>query len=643
MMGYLYFAAFEACGIVISERLMRRYGRMVRLWLGLCGGLLLLMWLPSLFAFLMRFTAGAHWCALGTALIGAGLTFLLPKKEEARAADAHEPPVWAVLAVVLPLTAVMTYMQYTHIIRPDVSGALMTGQSTYGDLNLHLGIATGLVNAEYPPEYTILPGTLLGYPFLMDAMSGSLYLMGMDLRWAFILPGVLMTALVGWGFVMLAWEMVKDVRAVLLAAALLFLNGGLGFIYVIDGALGDPARWNEVFTGFYKAPANLVDDNIRWVNVLVDMMLPQRTLLAGWCMVLPALWLLERCVREKDRNLFVILGVWAGAMPMIHTHSFLALGIISAAVMLGSLYYAGGGRRRAVLEDFLWYGGIAVVLALPQLLTWTFPQTAGGSGSLTIRPNWVNWDGNGLIDEYFWFWIKNVGPIYLVMVPAAMAAGKKQRLFALGCLGIYAIAELIQFQPNPYDNNKLFYVAFIVMLPLAAKYLVMLYDRMRDLPGRQIFACTFLVVSLLSGVLSVARECVSEYQLYGANDMEATRFLMERKDEDTVVLTGTQHNNPICSVGGMKIVCGTGSFLYYHGIDYSAQQRDVKKMYEDPAGNAALFEKYGVDYIYVSSSEHYNYAVNYEALNAAYPVIFDNGVRVWAVSDEARAELESVG
>ena len=285
-----------------------------------------------------------------------------------------------------------------------------------------------------------------------------------------------------------------------------------------------------------------------------------------------------------------------------------------------------------------------MLLALPQLLVWTFPQTVGGGsfGSLTIRPNWVNWDGDGLIDEYFWFWIKNVGPVYLFMVPAALAAGRRQRMFALGALGIYVLAELIQFQPNPYDNNKLFYVAFIVMLPLAAKYLVMLYERIRDLPGRRIIAGAFLVVSLLSGVLSVIRECVSEYQLYSADVVGATEFIKERADEDTVVLTGTQHNNPVSSIGGMKIVCGTGSFLYYHGLDYGVQQRDVQLMYEDPAGSAELFEKYGVDYIYISSSERYSYSIDYEALSAAYPLVFDNGTQVYAVSEEARAAAEAV-
>ena len=635
-MGFIYLAAFEGCGMVIAQRLLRRYGRMVRVWTGLVLGLMLLMWLPSLYAFFLRFSMAAHWLALGTALLGAGAACLIPRRDAPRASDPHEPPLWLVLTVTVPLTILMAWMQYTHVILPTASGALMTGQSTYGDLNLHLGIATGLVNAQYPPEYTILPGTLLGYPFLMDAMSGSLYMMGMALRWAFIIPGVLMSALTFWGFVMLAWEMTRDARAVLLASVLMFLNGGLGFIYVIDGMAGDPTRFHEVFTGFYQAPANLVDHNIRWVNVLVDMMLPQRTILAGWCTVLPALWLLLRCIKEKDSFLFAVLGVWAGMLPMIHTHSFLALGIISAVVMGITLYRARKADRRAQLINFLVYGGVAVILALPQLFTWTFPQTVGG-GSLNIRPNWVNWNGRGLIDEYFWFWIKNVGPVYLVMIPAAKMAGRREKLIAWGALGVYVIAELIQFQPNEYDNHKLFYVAFMVMVPLAAKYLVVLYEKLRGLPGRRLLAAVFVVVSTLSGVLSVMRECVSEYELYGADTVEATQYIMEVSEQDAVVLTGTQHNNPVCSIGGRKIVCGTGSFLYFHGVDYSVQNHAVMLMYEDPRGNQALFKQYGVDYIYISSSEHYTYDIDYAALNELYPLVFDNGTRVYAVSERAQA------
>ena len=112
-------------------------------------------------------------------------------------------------------------------------------------------------------------------------------------------------------------------------------------------------------------------------------------------------------------------------MPMIHTHSFLALGLISAGAMVSGLFRAEDGEeRRAVLRHFVTYGAIAVILALPQLLKWSFPQTMKG-GSLGWRFNWANTRGGHMIDEYFWFWIKNVGPVYIIMVPAALCAGRR--------------------------------------------------------------------------------------------------------------------------------------------------------------------------------------------------------------------------
>ena len=263
MLGLVYLALYEIAGCAVANRLFAGRGRQTRLWLGLTLGCGMLMWFPSLFAFAMNFTLGAQLLGVGLALILGGLSLLVPRRARAALPDdaASEPPLRITLGAVIPLVIVMAYMQYTHTLRPE-GGALWTGQSTYGDMNLHLGIATGLVNQAYPPDYTILPGTLLGYPFLVDAASASLYMTGMGLRWAFIVPGVLMCALVFWGFLLLAWEMTKSARAALLSYALMFLNGGLGFAYLFDLAGKDPSRLIEAFEGFYKAPANLVA-NIR--------------------------------------------------------------------------------------------------------------------------------------------------------------------------------------------------------------------------------------------------------------------------------------------------------------------------------------------------------------------------------------------
>ena len=164
-------------------------------------------------------------------------------------------------------------------------------------------------------------------------MVTTMLLMGTGLRTAFVVTGTLMLALVFAGFVILCWHLTKSVPATVIAYVLLFINGGLGFIYALDGVWKDPSAFRAIFTGFYKTPTNQPDLNLRWVNLICDMLIPQRTLLCGWMALIPAIYLLARASSEGDRRTFIALGVWAGTLPMIHTHSFLALGLMSAGAM----------------------------------------------------------------------------------------------------------------------------------------------------------------------------------------------------------------------------------------------------------------------------------------------------------------------
>ena len=617
MGGVLLLMGFLACGVAVADGLLPGRQRLTRLWLGLCAGLMLMMWLPTLFAFFLRFTAAASLLGLGAAALLAGAAQFFTRKTPRRRSWTDMPP-WLPMALVIPLALLGGALQYTHILRPE-NGALYVGQSTFGDLCLHLGIATSLRGAAYPPTYSLLPGALLGYPFLGDSMVTSMLLLGCNLRLAFVLTGTLMMILVGLGFVILCWDLTRSPAATVLAFVLLFLNGGLGFLYALDGVGRDPSAFREIFTGFYKTPTNQPDLNLRWVNVVCDMMVPQRTLLTGWMALMPALWLLVTAAKARDRRLFVLLGVWAGAMPMVHTHSFLALGLISAGAVAYCTWQAPRNERLAAFLPFALYGGIAVLLALPQLLTWSVPQTVKG-GSLHFRFNWVNNNGHGgLIDGYCWFWIKNVGLIWLMMVPAALCGRRtgalsdrqyRFRMLGLGALVVYVVAELIQFQPNEYDNNKLFYAAYIAMLPAVGWYLVTLWNRLKGVRGRAILAAAFLLASTLSGALTVGREVVSNYQLFTEAEVQAADFVEKETPADAVFLTGVQHKNPVAALAGRSIVCGTPSYLYFHGIDYSEQYMAAKQMLELPEDSAELFEAYGVSYAYISGYERNDYDLN---------------------------------
>lgn len=618
MGGILLLMGFLACGVALMDGLMPSRDRLIRLWLGLCAGLILMMWLPALYAFFLRFTLAAQLLGLATAAVPAGLCAYLTRHQP-RARRWTDIPAWLLLALMVPMILLGAWLQHTHTLR-DVDGALHVGQSTFGDLCMHMSIITSLRGSAFPPDYCLLPGTRLGYPFLGDSMVTSMVLCGGGLRASYVLTGTMMMALVYLGFIIFTWDLTHSRAATVLAFVLMFINGGLGFIYALDGIGKDPSAFLNIFTGYYKTPTNQPDLNLRWVNVICDMMVPQRTLLTGWTLLLPAMWMLVAAVREQRHRTFAVLGAWAGAMPMVHTHSFLALGLISLGTMISALLRAPKDARGRTFGRFALYGGIAVALATPQLLTWTVPQTTGG-GALRFWFDWVNNRGGRLIDGYCWFWIKNVGLIWLLMAPAALSRekGSPMRMLALGALLVYAAADLILFQRLDYDNNKLFYAAYMAMMPAMGLYLVELWNRLKGVRGRALIAAAFLFSATISGALSIGREIVSDYQLFSRNEAEAARYIDENTPADALFLTGQQHNNAVAVLAGRDIVCGPSNFLYTHGLDYATQQADARLMLEQPSEYAALLDAYEVDYVYISNSERANYDVDEDwyAENAA--------------------------
>ena len=114
--------------------------------------------------------------------------------------------------------------------------------------------------------------------------------------------------------------------------------------------------------------------------------------------------------------------------------------------------------------------------------------------------------------------------------------------------------------------------------------------------------------------------------------MEAGEFARDRTEKDAVFLTGTQHLNPVLSIGGKQVVCGPDLWLYWHGFDTTARKEEIRLFYEDPDSYPEIPQKYNVSYIYVSSYEESEYEVDTEALDRNYRKVFENGeATIWKV------------
>lgn len=649
MLAILYFLLYEICGCIIVRFLLPRMRVTVRIWLGLSLGLALEMWLPVLCAFFFGFTVKAQFFALlplGALTLGAFFTGSGAQKSLFNDKDRQERQL--LLCVALPLTLLGAYLQWTHNIMPASDGSLHVGQSTYGDLPLHLSIITSLRDASFPPEYAILPGEKLCYPFLGDSLSTTFMLLGFDLRPAVVFPGIFMMALVFSGYVLFACRLSDKKSAAALAALLFFINGGLGFLYLVDmqGAVLGTAGSNElqsvaglgnrirlVLEGWYQTPANHAEFstyNLRWSNVIADMMVPQRTTLAGWSLVIPCLYLLydslcpedAATVRKNDFRRLLLTGLMAGMLPMVNTHCFLALGLISFGWMLWDLTE---NREHITPALCFWaiYGVAAMALALPQLFAWTFRQSVGKSNFLRFAFNWVNGE-KGMPDGYFWFYIKNIGLPFPLILLSLLEKNKKRRFLFCGALPVLLAAELVIFQPNAYDNNKLLYIWYMLCAVIAADYALELFERLRGLNSGRVIAALGIVCFFASGTLSILRETVSDYRMFSREETEAAAFVESNTEREDVFLTGTQHINFVSSLAGRRIICGPDVWLYYHGFDTGERKTDISRFYADPSENMDVLGKYGVRYILLGSHELRDYDADRTALKESFEKVYES-------------------
>ena len=801
IISVLYMLAFAACGVLIALEVFRRDDMLRKLTFGLTIGLVMLIWLPTLFAFILKFTLTAQLLALAAAIVITA-AFRIKAFRRAKSGAEQVPPgheklrLAPILLTVVPITLILFILHLNHTIVEASNGSLHVGQCTYGDLCMHLGFITSIsVQQTFPPEYSLLPGTPLGYPFLCDSVSSTFYTLGASLRLSALLPALYACVVVTLGVYCLFDTWFKRTKTTVIATYMFFIGGGLGFAYTFNNKLllasEGVDRLKDMMQGFYQAPTNIPAQGLRWVNAIADMLVPQRATLFGWALLFPSLTLLYRAAIEKENRLFIPLGILAGAMPLVHTHSFVALGIISAYLFVTALFErilerhpgentrvlikcigvflimlilgalrmlklaenpkgvaatittvafaaltlialailaielykalkqsrqpalivglmlmaavigtagAFGANKGSVLAViaplvglgisfvliwlskrgegaeitldeiksgnkhmlfFVLFGAIALLLAAPQLFGFTFKQSADSESFLRWN---FNWDNDS--DSWLWFYIKNLGLIFILMPIAFILLKKEHRRFYAGSLVIWAVCEILLFQPNPYDNNKLLFVWFALSCGIVSELLASRLaerafkegeadaeaKRVTDIPrtaARYMLLAFALLTIMLSGVMTLAREYVSGdhyditadangrrsltyvesgYEVTPASLVKLTDWIKENTESDATFLTHNNHNNAIAMLTGRNLFCGSGTFLHWHGVDYGSRQKLIAGMYTDPAQNLMRYaEQYGIDYVLISSNETGRYQVDSAWFNANLEKVYSSG------------------
>ena len=515
-----------------------------------------------------------------TLLLFAFLAALLMKKEVTPLKND-----WKAFAVVAAGALLfLAINHYGYLFYED--GSYNSILNVWGDGPFHYGVINSFALADnFPPEYPMLAGQEMGYPFLNDFYSAFLVTEGIGLRESIIIPN----ALLGFSLLALCYLFTKRVTgsqaAALLVLLLFFVNGNAG-LFQFNGALD-------------KDYSHLEDNGLWFMNLTYALFLPQRSLLLGYALFFLALILIER---GGKGNLF-LAGTAAGLMPLAHGHSCIALAVVGGWMLLKKK-----GKQ--------FFFAPAALLAAPQL-AWVLSQAASVFSG--FRFWWLELLREMSVAGVLAFWAANWWVVGLVGA-GALFTEKKLRRFAVPFIALFVLANVFRFQPWDWDNIKILSYAFYGFAVLASITLVKLASRGG---WRKAVAALAVLLAVGSGVLTFAWMLGGQNAHYAVFDESDLGFAewVKTTPKDAVFLTGSSPQSVPSALGGRASYLGFTGWVWSHGLDYAEREATQKRVYA--TGNCALAKENGINFVVVGNRESH-LEVN-ESVFASWEKVFDNG------------------
>ena len=326
------------------------------------------------------------------------------------------------LGTTLAFAALAVWLCHNHYFMPGPDGLYSAGVTwSDSTIHSSLASAFLERGNLHPPEYPFFAGWPLGYPFLPDFAVANLMGLGLSMRLAFIVTtwlALLALFLLLYGLAR-RWVGTEFSAAPFFAVLLFFCSGGLGFLLFLN-QLGQSANLREAlaqnytFLHEYDLLCGNVVGNLLLASRCAAFGMP---IALAICLLLTLncsvekrastvvqaarLHISERageppaprtCKSAEDFNgatlqqtsppsktleaadaqeglaptagslgyspEFIVAGVLAGTLPLVHSHSFVVVGFVT-------VIYACLDWRRAA--RWVWFFGVFALLALPQV------------------------------------------------------------------------------------------------------------------------------------------------------------------------------------------------------------------------------------------------------------------------------------
>jgi hypothetical protein len=502
---------------------------------------------------------------------------------------------WPLLPVAL-VAGYWVYRVFSQAYRWLPDGLYAGNGGVWADWAAHLSYAGSFAyGANFPPQLPIDPGHHLSYPFMIDFLAASLVPLGASLPDALVLS----SGLLFFGFAPLMYlagvRLTGSRAAAALAPFLFALSGGLGFVYFVADL--DKQGW-AALVHLPQQFSQIDAANYQWLAPVLASMIPQRSTLFGFSIVLIVLALLFTAAKAGGWQPFLFAGVVAGLTPAFHVHAY------GTCVALAGFWAAFHWRR-----EWLVYFVPALVLGVPAVL-WLLPE---GATAIRFHVGWLAIPAGTRPDlvvyvfDLVWFWLKNLGFFIPMLLVAQFSRGLLPtpwpRYFAPVWLW-FIVPNLYLLHPWDWDDQK-FFVYWVLLGSFLVGALVVRVAR-AGLPGAAA-AAVLVVLLCLSGGLDAVRYTdltVVSNRFVDTAGLQAAAWARDHTAPHAVFLTATDHDSPIPTLAGRRVVLGYPGWIWTYGIsDWYSKGQDVQTMLQGGVGTSELVREYHVSYVVIGPQE----------------------------------------
>ncbi len=497
-----------------------------------------------------------------------------------------------------------------QVLITDQSGFPQGTLTGWGDVAYHMSMIGHLaLGAPFQLDQPIAAGMPLTYPFFVNFFSAVLVRLGMPFLWAWYVPMVLFGTMLLILLFSFARRILESRWFAVMLVALVIFGGGIGWYVFTQDIYHAWTRqgWDGVQQTLDRPPHQYthldnrtggkpkgadVPLNIVWITPAISFFSHQRSFAPGFTLALVILigWILYGNGPPDDQRTFARWLLLLGFLPLTHSHTALAMGVLFVVLTLQRMI-----QKQAVRMWFAGAGG-AFIIALPQLLHFASAMSGTDSAMFTSWFGWMtcihtaSWllcpSSNilGTLSGAVVFWEKNFGIVAVGWLFAGLwyfifRRREKQsalRQLVLPSLALFIVPNLFKIQPWEFDNNKVLMYWWLLASLLSV---ALIRSIVRSWPryAKIAFAVAVLLISCTAGLVDIStrirdtwsawhdRPVADHAGYYGPYEVAAAQWIMEHTKPQDAFLTTDGPNNFVPMLTGRPLFLGYPGWLWTQG------------------------------------------------------------------------------